>query len=83
MLILFVWYQKQIPKTQNSNNHNYDHQSSQQDLGTITNNPEPFTVNEQDVIPLSSPTNKIAPAITSNVNTPSPKNKSNILFEEN
>ena len=33
--------------------------------------------------PLPSPTNEIAPAITSDGNTPSPQNKSNISFEEN
>ena len=43
---------------------------------------QPFTVDEQDVTPPPSPTNEIAPEITSNVNTPLPQNKSNISFEE-
>ena len=64
------------------NNDNCDHQSSQHDPGANTNDLQPFTVDEQDVTPLSSPTNKTAPAITSNVNTPSPQDKSNISFEE-
>ena len=43
---------------------------------------QPFTVDEQDVTPPPSPTNEIAPEITSNVKTPLPQNKSNISFEE-
>ena len=51
-------------------NDNCDHQPSQQDPGTNTINPQPFTINEQDVTPLPSPTNEKAPAeITSNDNT--------------
>ena len=63
-------------------NDNCDHQSNQHDPGTNTINTQPCTVDEQDVTPLPSPTNEIAPAITSNGNTPSPQNKSNISFEE-
>ena len=64
-------------------NDNCDHQSNQYDPGTNTINTQPCTVDEQDVTPLPSPTNEIAPAITSDGNTPSPQNKSNISFEEN
>ena len=42
-------------------NENCDHQFNP---GTNTINPQPFTVDEQDVTPLPSPTNEIAPAIT-------------------
>ena len=63
-------------------NDNCDHQSSQDDSGTSIINPQPFIVDEQDVTPPPSLTNKIAPGITSNVNTPLPQNKSNISFEE-
>ena len=63
-------------------NDNCDHQSSQDDSGTSIINPQPFIVDEQDVTPLPSPTSKIEPGITSNVNTPLPQNKSNISFEE-
>ena len=50
-------------------NDNCDHQSNQDDSGTSIINPQPFTVDEQDVTPPPSPTNEIAPEITSNVNT--------------
>ena len=63
-------------------NDNCDHQSNQDDSGTSIINPQPFTVDEQDVTPPPSPTNEIAPEITSNVNTPLAQNKSNISFEE-
>ena len=43
---------------------NCDHQSNQDGPGTDTINPQSFTVDEQDVTPPLSPTNKIAPAMT-------------------
>ena len=61
-------------------NDNCGHQSNQDDSGTSIINPQPFTVDEQDVTPPSSPTNEIAPEIASNVNTPLPQNSTS--FEE-
>ena len=63
-------------------NDNCDHQSNQDDSGTSIINSQLFTVDEQDVTPPPSPTNEIAPEITSNVNTPLQQNKSNISFEK-
>ena len=59
-----------------------DYQPSQHNPGTKSINPQPLTVDEQGVTPLPSPTNKITPTITSNVNTPPPQKKRNISFEE-
>ena len=61
-------------------NDNCGYQSNQDDSGTSIINPQPFTVDEQDVTPPSSPTNEIAPEIASNVNTPLPQNSTS--FEE-
>ena len=80
MVILFAKNSGQL--TFCNINDNCDHQSNQDNSGTNIINPQPFTVDEQDVTPPPSPTNEIAPEITSNVNTPLPQNKSNISFKE-
>ena len=80
MVILFAKNSEQLAFC--NINDNCDHQSNQDNSGTNIINPQPFTVDEQDITPPPSPTNEIAPEITSNVNTPLPQNKSNISFKE-
>ena len=62
----------------------YIENTNQQDPSINTINPQTFALDEQDNTPLPSPANEIAPAITgvTNVNTPLPQNKNNMLFEE-
>ena len=44
-------------------NDSCDHRSNRDDSGASIINPQPFTVDEQDVTPPPSPTNEIAPKI--------------------
>ena len=86
MVILFVKYQKQIPKARKSRRFVILM------ITVIISLIKMIQVQTSLMVdiycrwtrcyPTTSPTNEIAPEITSNFNTPLPQNKSNISFEE-